>query len=53
MDKIKLIKSEIEKLKAKNRPYLWACASQVASDAIVKQDTYNEVLAIIDSLSEK
>ena len=50
MTQLEKIKEEIERLKEKNRPLLFACASQVSMEARVKQETYDEVLSVIDSL---
>ena len=51
MDKIALIKAEIERLKGKL--IRGACAAQIEMETNCKDEAYNEVLAFLDTLSEE
>ena len=50
-DKVQKIREEIEKLKS--RLIRGACASQIAMETYCKEEAYNEVLAILDSMKEE
>ena len=50
-NKIDLIKEAVEKLKS-NLMY-GACSSQVAMETYCKEEAYNEVLAILDTMQEE
>lgn len=50
INKIKLIKAEIERLKS-SLPW-GSCASQISMECDCKDEAYNEVLSFIDSLEE-
>ena len=49
-DKIQKIRQEVEKLKS--QLLRGACSSQVAMETRCKEEAYNEVFAILDSLQE-
>ena len=51
MDRIELIKAEIERLKGKL--IYGACASQLTMETNCKEEAYNEILFFIDSLQEE
>lgn len=50
-DKVQKIRNEVEKLKS-NLMY-GACSSQVAMETRCKEEAYNEVLSIMDSMQEE
>ena len=50
-DKIQKIREEVEKLKSKL--IRGACSSQIAMETMCKEEAYNEVLAILDSMQEE
>jgi len=50
-DKLQKIREEVERLKS-NLMY-GACSSQIAMETRCKEEAYNEVLAILDSLQEE
>lgn len=51
MDKVQKIREEVEKLKS--QLLRGACSSQVAMETICKEEAYNEVLAILDTMQEE
>ena len=51
MDKLAKVRDEIEKLKS--QLLRGACSSQIAMETRCKEEAYNEVLAILDSLQEE
>ena len=51
IDKIQKIREEIEKLKS--RLIRGACASQIVMETYCKEEAYNEVLVILDSMKEE
>ena len=50
-DKVQKIREEVEKLKS-NLIY-GACSSQIAMETMCKEEAYNEVLAILDTMQEE
>ena len=50
-DKVQKIREEVEKLKS--QLLRGACSSQIAMETRCKEEAYNEVLAILDSLQEE
>ena len=50
-DKVKKIREEVEKLKS--QLLRGACSSQIAMETRCKEEAYNEVLAIIDTMQEE
>lgn len=51
MDKVQKIREEVEKLKS--QLLRGACSSQIAMETSCKEEAYNEVLALLDSLQEE
>ena len=51
MDKLSKVRAEIEKLNA--QLLRGACSSQIAMETYCKEEAYNEVLAILDTMQEK
>ena len=51
MDKLAKVRAEVEKLNAKL--LRGACSSQIAMETRCKEEAYNEVLAILDSMQEE
>ena len=51
MDKLAKVRDEIEKLKS--QLLRGACSSQIAMETRCKEEAYNEVLAILDSMQEE
>ena len=51
MDKVQKIRKEVEKLKS--QLLRGACSSQVAMETRCKEEAYNELLAILESLREE
>ena len=50
-DKVQKIREEVEKLKS--QLLRGACSSQIAMETICKEEAYNEVLAILDTMQEE
>ena len=50
-DKVQKIREEVEKLKS--QLLRGACSSQIAMETMCKEEAYNEVLAILDTLKEE
>ena len=50
-DKVQKIREEVEKLKS--QLLRGACSSQIAMETRCKEEAYNDVLAILDSLQEE
>lgn len=50
-DKVQKIREKVEKLKS--RLIRGACASQIVMETYCKEEAYNEVLAILDSMKEE
>ena len=51
MDNLAKVRAEVEKLNAKL--LRGACSSQVAMETMCKEEAYNEVLAILDSIQKE
>ena len=51
MDKVQKIREEVEKLKS--QLLRGACSSQIAMETRCKEEAYNEVLAILDTMQEE
>jgi hypothetical protein len=51
MDKVQKIREEVEKLKS--QLFRGACSSQIAMETICKEEAYNDVLAILDTMQEE
>lgn len=51
MDKVQKIREEVERLKS--QLLRGACSSQVAMETRCKEEAYNEVLAILDTMQEE
>ena len=50
-DKVQKIREEVERLKS--RLLRGACSSQIAMETMCKEEAYNEVLAILDTMQEE
>lgn len=50
-DKVQKIREEVEKLKS--QLLRGACSSQIAMETMCKEEAYNEVLAILDTMQEE
>lgn len=50
-DKVQKIREEVEKLKS--QLLRGACSSQIAMETICKEEAYNEVLSILDTMQEE
>lgn len=51
MDKVQRIREEVERLKS--QLLRGACSSQIAMETMCKEEAYNEVLAILDTMQEE
>ena len=51
MDKVQKIREEVERLKS--QLLRGACSSQIAMETMCKEEAYNEVLAILDTMQEE